>query len=464
MDETAVLAPGAHRVIRMLDRQESAYRGDLISDGERRGVRVDAETVPDALWAFAGAEHVAGVRDVVRRADGHDAVLPWCADQVEVFLGRRTAAEAGLSAGETVTLVGSMMRGIVEVADRSVSGRWWLTDEACPMFAPGEGAGCAEEAVAIITRLRESGTDRAMDRLLGEIAGAAGDWRVVLRSAERWENELTDLAAPRPLGRELPSAPAVAIEADRSWLLADVDAVAEQPHAVRLAWGRIAERASSAGRRILERLPGRGRVAALLARGRAQGTKSGRLRVILAGAAAAGAVLAGGLMWPSSDEDSAATERPVGDTSGQQSAHAGSGPTASPGVTPAGAATPDEAGSATDAVPGLHPSPSPDGLKDGSAEQQAVALLEAVAACEDARDAVCEDAVVDGSGALVQERLAGADASRPVTAVEDYGDVSVLRLGPSGERGEQMLVLVRQKDRWLVRDVYDVADQPSDAG
>ena len=44
--------------------------------------------------------------------------------------------------------------------------------------------------------------------------------------------------------------------------------------------------------------------------------------------------------------------------------------------------------------------------------------------------------------------------------MEDYGDVSVLRLGPSGERGEQMLVLVRQEDGWLGRDLYDVADQP----
>lgn len=464
MDETAVLTPGAHRAIRMLDRQDSAYGGELITDGERRGVRVDAETVPDALWAFAGAEHVVGVRDVVRRADGHDAVLPWCADRVEVFLGRRAAAEAPLSAGETVTLVGSMLRGVVEVADRSVSGRWWLTDEACPIFAPGEGAGCAEEAVAIVARLRESSSDRAMDRLLGEIAGAAGDWRVVVRSAERWESELTELAAPRPLSREeFASASVVTIETHRSRQPVDVGATGEQPGAARQVWARIADLAVGAGRRVIELLPRRRKVWLRLGGQKAaHGAKVRRGRVLLAGAAAAAVVLAGGLMWPPSDSDSAATEHPIGATADQRSSEGGSRPTASPGASPGAVATPEADGSPPGAASTPDPSPTPDALKDGSAQQRAVALLEDVADCEEAGDAVCEDAVVDGSGALVQKRLTGTDVKRPVTAVEDYGDVSVLRLGPSGDRGEQMLVLVRQKDRWLVRDVYDVADQPSD--
>jgi len=462
MDETAALTPGAHRGIRMLDRQDSAYDGELITDGERRGVRVDAETVSDELWAFAGAEHVAGVRDVMRRADGHDAVLPWCADRVEVFLGRR-AAEAALSAGEIVTLVGSMMRGIAEVADRSVSGRWWLTDDGCPMFAPGEGVGCAEGAVAIIARLRERGTDRAMDRLLGEIAGAAGDWRVVVRSAERWEGELTELAAPRPLSREA-FAPAriSTTETHPPRLPVEVDVMSERHGALQLVRIRIADIALSVGRRLIGRLALRNRVWAWL-RGQkaASAAKAGRGRILLASAAAAGVVLVGGLMWPASDADSAATEHPSGASTGRPSAAAGGLPTASPSVTPAEAATPE-----VEREPEAAPAPEPDidAAPDGSVEQRAAALLGAVAACEEGEDAVCGDAVVDGSAPVVQERLAGTDAKRSVTAVEDYGDVSVLRLGPSGDRGEQMLVLVREKDRWLVRDVYDVAGQPSDKG
>lgn len=105
-----------------------------------------------------------------------------------------------------------------------------------------------------------------------------------------------------------------------------------------------------------------------------------------------------------------------------------------------------------------------DAVTDGSAQQHAAVLLAAIADCADQGDAACADSVVDGAGALVQERLAGAGEGRTITAVEDYGDVSVLRLGASGQRGEQMLVLVAHEDGWLVRDVYDVADQPSDRG
>ncbi|MBT2486060.1 hypothetical protein J7E28_15260 [Microbacterium sp. ISL-108] len=55
--------------------------------------------------------------------------------------------------------------------------------------------------------------------------------------------------------------------------------------------------------------------------------------------------------------------------------------------------------------------------------------------------------------------------------VDEYGDVAVVRLrreegGPVDEGDthpsapDQMLVLVRQDEKWLVRDAYSVADQP----
>lgn len=459
MDETAVLTPGAHRVIRLLDGQESAYAGELITDGDRRGVRVDAESVPEVLWRFGGAEHVAGVRDMVRRSDGHDAVLPWCADRVEMFLGRRRAAEAPLSAGETVTLVGSMLRGIVEIGDQSICGQWWLTDEARPLFAPGDGTGCAESAAALIARLREGGTDRAVDRLVGEIAGAAADRRVLQRSIERWERELTELAAPRPLMREVFAPERVAaIEAHRSRLPGDVQSLAVQPTGLRL----LRERGLAIVRQLRQRgaalLPRRERVAAPAGvRSAEASARPGRRRMLLTGGVAAAVVLVGGLMWPPSEEDSAATERPGGGTEAVQTAPDPDAETALPDELPSAQADAESAEKAAS-------TPAPDAVADGSAQHQAATLLAAVAECVRNGDAVCGHAVVEGAGALVQERLAGTDAARAVTAVEDYGDVSVLRLGPSGERGEQMLVLVTHKDGWLVRDVYDVADQPSGRG
>ncbi|PKI93019.1 hypothetical protein CW368_01615 [Actinomycetales bacterium SN12] len=443
MDETAALTPGAHRSIRMLDAQESAYPGELITDGERRGVRVDVEAVPEPLWLHAGAEHVAGVRDLLRRPDGHDAVLPWCADRIEVFLGRRAAVESALSAGETVTLVGSLLRGIVEIGDRSLTGQWWLTDEARPVFAPGEGVACTASAVALIARLREGCPDRALNRLLGEIETAAGDQRMVRRSIERWERELTELAAPRALVREV-FAPerVVAIDAHAVRLDQDADLLAAEPGALGRVQDRLIEAGQDMARRLRTGLRRDRRAVVRSGRPGEPAARAPRGRMLIVGGAAAALVLVGGLMWPTGKEDSAATER-VGEVM--------------PAVTPT---------AAPDAAPerDVETSEAPDAMIDGSAEQRAAALLTTVLECGRRGDAVCADAIVDGAGAAVQERLAGTEAKRTIAAVEDYGDVGVLRLGESGQRGEQMLVLVMQKDRWLVRDVYDVANQPSGQG
>jgi hypothetical protein len=431
----------------MLDGQESAYPGELITDGELRGVRVDAAGVPEALWIFSGAEHVAGVRDVLRRRDGHDALLPWCAERVEMLLGRRAAASAPLTTGEAVTLVGSLLRGIVEVGDRHLEGQWWLTDDARPLFAPGEGVECTASAVTLVERLREIGVDRAMDRLLADILGGMGDRRVVRRSIERWERALTELAAPRPLMREVFAPERVsAIEAHCSRLPHDVDALAEQPTLLRRLRARATEAAEPLRRIAAKRMPARPRAAVPQP---PAGARAGRGRVALVGGAAAAVVLLGGLMWPSADEDSAAIESSVVDSDARG------------GGTRSGTAAPEPT-PPTDARESAES--APDAVADGSMEQRAAELLASVAGCADAGDTACAQAVAAGAGALVQERLAGTDPKRTVSAVEDYGDVGVLRLGPSGERGEQMLVLVREKDRWLVRDVYDVADQPSDGG
>jgi len=434
---------------------------------------MDLENVPEQLWLHAGAEHVAGVRDVLRRPDGHDAVLPWCADRVEVFLGRRMAAERPLSSGETVTLVGSLLRGIVEVGDRGLTGQWWLTDEARPVFAPGEGTVCTAAAGALIARLREGCPDRAMNRLLGEIETAAVDQRMVRRSIERWERELTELAAPRALRRDV-FAPerVVAIDAHAVRLHQDADLLAAEPGALHRLQDRLQDRLLEAGQHMARRVrTGLRRDRRSVVRPGRAGEPSGRVprgRMLIVGGAAAALVLVGGLMWPTPEEDSAATEKAgevIPSSASPTAPDVGSEPqTGHPASSDAGQAAPLDP--AADAALGRDAatSPAPDAVIDGSAEQRAAMLLTTVLECAREGDAVCADAVVDGAGATVQERLAGTEANRTIAAVEDYGDVSVLRLGESGKRGEQMLVLVMQKDRWLVRDVYDVANQPSGQG
>ena len=86
-----------------------------------------------------------------------------------------------------------------------------------------------------------------------------------------------------------------------------------------------------------------------------------------------------------------------------------------------------------------------------------------MAACAEDGDEACAAAIVDGAAETVWQRLGDDLSGRAPALIEDYGDVAVVRLAAGQAAGEQMLVLVRQKDGWLVRDVYDVADQPSEA-
>ncbi len=73
-------------------------------------------------------------------------------------------------------------------------------------------------------------------------------------------------------------------------------------------------------------------------------------------------------------------------------------------------------------------------------------------------DAVCASAYEEDSVFPREPVLADA-AEGTVTVVDDFGGVTVVRLDAGG--ATQYVTLVRQKDRWLVRAVRTVADQPS---
>jgi len=102
----------------------------------------------------------------------------------------------------------------------------------------------------------------------------------------------------------------------------------------------------------------------------------------------------------------------------------------------------------------------------------ASALLEAALACAESDDAQCAEAVIPGATAALPTLVEIAAANPTPHLVDEYGDVAVVRV----ERGVgaldedsvdaasmsmgHILVLVRSDKKWLVRDVYDVADQP----
>ncbi|MGN7976292.1 hypothetical protein ACTJJ4_01825 [Microbacterium sp. 22195] len=451
------LVPGAHRLIRRLDGGESPFTGDLVSDGEQRRVLIDAAVTEAALWEFADAEHVAGVQDLVRSADGHGALLPWCVEPAETLIARRCAAGRPLTSGEIVTLVGSLMRGIVEVAGRPITGRWWLEDGGRPVFVPGEGLSCAAASLALVERVRDECADRAMQRMLARIAVGMADHRMVLRELDAWEGELTELAAPRALERE-------AAEADASWPAPErVRALSFHRAGLAEVAGRLEERRSLrerlvlVGARLHERLresipSSKPRMSSGVEAGVDGGarTRAPRGRMLLVGAGAAALVILGGLLWPGGDEDAVMPQAVAADRQASPS----------PSASELGQVTqPDEPRPSESGAPAPE-QPRPD-REDGDVERTATRLLKAIDGCRAKNDTDCATAIVAGGAQGVLERLGADAAGREVTLVEDYGDIAVTRLGRTATSGEQMLVLVREKDGWLVRDVYDVADQPS---
>jgi len=186
---------------------------------------------------------------------------------------------------------------------------------------------------------------------------------------------------------------------------------------------------------------------------------------VIAAAAAAGVVLVGGLLWPSepsaSDSRAEDAERAVAEplrgshseTEVSQRAESGS-------------ATEDEAGDDAE------PAPTPSGESTDAAEPVEAArdLLTAIRDCAAAGDRVCAEAVTGGAAGHIDEwgsMVQGTGWEDGVSLVDSYGDVAVLRLSSTSEGGDaeavepaQMIVLIRQNDKWLVRDVYAVADQP----
>lgn len=486
--EGAASVLGAHRVIRRLGADEGPYAGALVTSGASVAILVAAETISGwSGWEHAGDDHVAGPVDVVRRADGHDVLLPWCTEQISVFLGRRAAAGVGLGDGEVTTLVASVLRGLAELnrTEHREAGRWWLTDDGRPMFVIGAGADAVAGAVEILDLVREDSRDRALIRVLtpiGEGLHRGGERPVIpLHQLERWEGELLEFAAPRPLQRD-DFTPERARKGDlvrravaetaahptggrrepnrrgRARMRTRVRARSSAKGVVDATLRVIGERGRSLRDRLRptqdrsrSRKPVRPRPrSASHGRDRpADSVKAPRLRRYIIAVAAAAVVLGAGMLWPGggSDEPAGAKEArtPVPE------ARHGAG---------------DRAGDSSDTRP--TPTPSATTIDDAAEPIAAAqALLVEIDGCAETGDLVCADAVAEGSTGIV-ELLAAQNSgeSRTLAPVDEYGDVAVIRLttetteDPVASELQHMVVLVRMAEKWLIRDAYDVADQP----
>jgi hypothetical protein len=335
-------------------------------------------------------------------------------------------------------LVGSLLRGLAELGDDH-EGRWWLTDDGRPVFVLGEGQDAAAGAAAVIARLRESTTDRGLDRVLAEIDSGLGDMRAARRRLAAWEDELTQLAAPQPLRLDVfaPASAADVAVRRRPITTQGEEAVPSWRAGLHERLSSAYEAARARTRRLTARLS-RSSPDADAARSRraAERPPRGRRRPMLVGVGAAALVLTAGLLWPTGDAD----EPAVAQTQDGDRERPSASPTTRP-ATPKATAEADVVASADDAV------------------SAASVLLDGLKRCLNEKDATCADTVADGSAPAVLAAISEPDGADALTLVESYGDIAVIRRR-SAAKERQILVLLRQKDEWLVRDVYDVANQP----
>ncbi|WP_243225556.1 hypothetical protein [Microbacterium sp. CIAB417] len=461
-----VLVPGVHRAIRALANGEGPWPGTLVSDGDAVAVwcALNEESEAAIDWRFAGAEHVAAPFDVARSAEGHGALMPWCTARVPAFLVRRTTAAAPLAAGECVTLVISMLRGLREIADRAgadLRGQWWLTHEGRPLCVPGGAANAREGVVEVLEQVQQACEDRALRRILSGIAEAVAEAVPTSARVRAWEGELLDYAAPRPLRLDEHPPQAVRGSAAQQLRVVPVETATrrrrrEERHSplrrARDSAAGILARVAGAVPRAAGRGGERHRAAVRPRAGRAEPVRPrSHRRTAVVAAAAAAVVLGVGTLWPTQDDPASEAAETVLDAS---AAPTPSETSAVPGAE-ADTTQPPEPGTTTPESETERSAQSEGDRDDPVAAVQSI--LAALDECAANADAGCSQSIAAGSHVSPEDVLR-SDAAEDPALVDDYGDLAVIRLGSADVA--QMLVLVRQDGKWLVRDVYDVADQP----
>ena len=413
-----------------------------------------ASLVETTVWCAAADGHVLTPIDIVRTADGHEAVFALCQRRLDEVLRERSEAGAPPAAGECVTVAVSVLRGTAQ-AQNAPTGRWWLTDDGRPVLAIGDGEGVRDAALGILGLL-EAGSAGTVRAALSAAAAAIADPRGDLAAAEdalfavaEPTALVTTVLAParaRSVASTLRAEPIPPRSALRAAVARHVDAdVAERVQGVRddvrERWAaRHDRRAARRVRRAERRTLGRERTARLRrpprAPGAAESPRPRRVRraPMIVGAAAAAVVLGAGLLWPSDPA-----------------------PTGIAATAPVPNPAPED--SAASAPPPADPSAA---TAPGPTDPQTLAdlLLTSASSCI---DEVCRDAVRETPGRPALDGVLGlAGAEREITLVEDYGGVAVVRVAAisPGTAPDRLLVIVETAQKWLIRDAYDVADQP----
>lgn len=399
-------------------------------------------------WRREPSEHVLAPIDVLRRADGHDVVLPVLVERLDRLLARRVDAVTAPSAGETVTLVVSVLRGLCGVVEEEVSdtAEWWLSEDGRPVLVEGRGDANARRASELVLCAVADSAGPPLSGIVREVAELVADGRSTRRELEEREDDLFRHAAPEPIATQ------VIVPSRAAARRAHGPSAAEREPAADPApapwWRRLAGHVDA---ELADALIGAG---SRLARGMRSRTGSGARRrrapLVLAGVLAA-VVLAGGLLWPSEDESSGARTA--------TSAPAGAEPQAE-SASPVERGSADDAGAMPDATAEPRQTEQAASPVPASLEQALGELLDRRRGCSD--DACRAEVIEDAGRALAAGAIDLSAHERTIRLIDDLGGLAVLAVEPvGGGTGAQFVTIVDTDGGWRIRDAYVVADPPS---
>lgn len=453
---TDPLATGVRRIRRVgrPDAPVAVTRASL--DGAETVLLMDATAAADwPGWRCAGAQHLFGPVDVLRRHDGHDAVLPDLGEPCERACGVRESNGVGWHRGEVVTLVVSALRGVVEAAERGLdeadTGSWWFTSDRRPVFAfsadSSEGAGVAEASQGLMRRVAAACDDRVVTRAIDDALEAIERPGSLARRIDRLEQALFDAAAPQPIdrdgatrARQAAREPRVIVDDDEPPRpLAGLVAALERHLDARVsALVRNAARSILGfvrGPRPVSRPPGdRAR------RGDGDAPRSNRWRVALVAGVAALAVIVAGVLWPEGSAGRAAAH-----ARGMAGIHVTAPLVDRAPTETARPITRDRESARQADTNETHGSGA---FTRDDPVRAARALLADWDECDEPCDAMRG---IARAGAV-------ASADRTVDLVDDYGAVALLAVhAPASAR--QLLVIERADSAWRVRDLYRAPEE-----
>lgn len=422
--------------LRRLAPAEAPYPGDLVAGDPPVVWTSGALWRDDRCWDADGADHLLAPVDLGQSDDGPIVAVPHCPHRLDEWLGRRTR----LDDGEIVTLGVSILRGSASAHERGLErGEWWVTSDGRPVLAgmgPGDWRETTRDVLSHLVALSPSLLAEVLSDVSGAIASPGH-----AAAMEELEARLFAGAEPAPLVTEFVSLPARRLTAheERTTSEAASEPRGRLPSALH---GFVDHPIVDRLNRLIARTeqPPSARSERARPRTRARTPR----RPLLVAAAVMAAVLVIGVSWPdgdtAADGGTATADKPRDDGSSAPTSPPRSSPSDSPATV-----------RADDASTG-------DALEEGTSTlaHTASQLIETYAACA----ATCGTSVVEDPRDTFPRGVANdPDADRTTTVVERYGGVAVLRIDAPGHAA-QYAVIIRTNDSWLVRDVFDVADQP----